>query len=197
MLYVLIGNHPIITTPKEMGYSRFPNSRTLTVSQELLNPCSLCFLLEFSISELAEMSIFVAVQFSINIGLCKHFNRWFCKSTKYKMKKNLTLHYVSRLILMLSEEEKLLMNQCTQVSINGTNSARFASHRNQFGSKTMWSRNQVYHIQNRNIPISKLSSNASSDSRLIEYCELDPDINLLYMTYDLSNHLMMLTGKKF
>ena len=45
-------------------------------------------------------------------------------------------------------------------------------------------------------PLSELNSDANSASKLIEFCEMDSDINYLYMTYDKSNKLIMMTGKK-
>ena len=96
---------------------------------------------------------------------------------------------------MLSEEEQELMSQCNQVSIQSTKIAELTTQRNKHGTDTIWSRNQIYYVQNREDPLSLLNSNVSSASKVIEYCRSDSDINYLYMTFDSTNKLTLLTGK--
>ena len=97
---------------------------------------------------------------------------------------------------MLSEEEQDLMSQCNQSSMKSTKIAELTTERNMHGTDTIWSRNHVYYIQNCEDPISLLNSNVSSASKVIEYCRSDPDINYLYMTFDSTNQLTLLTGKE-
>ena len=89
------------------------------------------------------------------------------------------------------------MLECNQVTINAEKIVQLISLRNKYGTNTIWTRDQIYYVQKRTDPLSGLNCNASSATTLIELCQLDPDINYLYMTYDRSNKLVMLTGKPF
>ena len=143
-------------------------------------------------------------RFSLNIVLCKITNRWFTSNKSHKKKQNLLIHnghikllpgHITCSISMLSEEEQELMSQCNQVSIKSTKIAELTTQRNKHGTDTIWSRNQIYYVQNREDPLSLLNSNVSSASKVIEYCRSDSDINYLYMTFDSTNKLTLLTGK--
>ena len=145
-------------------------------------------------------------RFSINIALCKHSDKWFLKNKRNSKSKQFTLHtghirllpeHISCSINMLNEEDHQLMRECNQVTINAAKITQLISLRNKYGTNTIWTRDQIYYVQKRTDPLSGLNCNASSATRLIEFCQLDPDINYLYMTYDRSNKLIMLTGKPF
>ena len=145
-------------------------------------------------------------RFSINVALCKLTNRWFLKNTRNSKTKQYTLHtghikllpaHISCSINKLNEEDYKLMSECNQVTINVTKIAQLISLRNQYGTNIIWTRDQIYYVQKRIDPLSGLNCNASSASRLIQFCELDLEINYLYMTYDNSNKLIMLTGKPY
>ena len=116
---------------------------------------------------------------STNTALCKLTNCWFYMNSKYGIAKKSTLHcghiqllpaHVSCSISMLSEEEHHLMSECIQISMNSTIIAQLATLKNKYDTDTMWSRHQVYYVQNRVNPFSNLNSNASSV----------PEKNILY-----------------
>ena len=83
--------------------------------------------------------------FSINIALCKQTNRWYLKSSRNSKNKERTLHighmkllpaHISCSITMLNDEDKDLILQCNQVTINAAKIANLISLRNKYGTNT-------------------------------------------------------------
>ena len=88
-----------------------------------------------------------------------------------------------------------LLNQCSQININYTRSASLINLRNVLGINNHWTRHQVRYLQNQNDCLSGLDENSSSAEKLINCLKKRNDTNYLYVTFEPSEGLTLMTGK--
>ena len=144
-------------------------------------------------------------QFRINISLYIETNIWYLRCRKGQRKTMLIytniifqwnpLMYIHT-FLYLSKKELKLISECSQIHINNTRTISLINIRNILGIQNQWTRYQIRYLSEINDMLSGLTSNSLSVELLIEALSGRDDTNYLYMTFEPSERLILMTGEK-
>ena len=152
----------------------------------------------------------VKCKFRINISLHKHFNCW-CIHNNKQSKSNtdhdhighfkMDASHIHTSLNLLPKDEITLAKQCSQLNMTNSNMASLINIRNVLGAHNNWTRHQIYYqnqmmekLKNLNSTVSR-AQKASSAEKLISMFEEWSDTNFLYLTYEPTKGLMLMTGK--
>ena len=101
---------------------------------------------------------------------------------------------------MLPPDESTIAKQCSQLNMTYSNIGSLINIRDVLCVNNNWTRHQVFYktrkdeLKNLNSTASK-DAKASSAEKLISMFEERRDTNFLYLTYEPSEGLMLMTGK--
>ena len=121
-----------------------------------------------------------------------------CKGIKKKDAKAHTGHYridpslLRTSLKMLSAEELEIAKNCAQIQLAASTTAELLAMRNYLGVNNIWSRHQIYYMENK---FKGLNQSALSAKALISSFQQMKDVNYLYVAYQPSEGLMLMTGK--
>ena len=99
-------------------------------------------------------------------------------------------------ISLFPEKELQLISECRQIHINTTRTTSLIKLRNILGIHYRWTRCQIRYLAEKNNILSGLTSNSSSVELLIEALNGREDTNYLYMTFEPSEGLILMTGER-
>ena len=142
--------------------------------------------------------------FRINVSLCKETNVWYLHCRKGKQKQIANLHknhlrmdssHIRTHISLFPEKDLKLITECSQTHINTTRIASLINIRNVLGINNRWTRYQIRYLGEKKNILSGLTSNGSSAELLIEALNDREDTNYLYMTFEPSEGLILMTGE--
>ena len=145
----------------------------------------------------------IKCQFRINVSLHKHTNRWSIHYTKGKNKLTADYHsghfkmdasYIHTNINLLPKAEIALAKQCSQLNMTSSNMASLVNIRNVLGVENHWTRHQLYYQNRLSQQLKQLNCNASSAEKLIDTFEKRTDTNFMYLTFQPTEGLMLMTG---
>ena len=103
--------------------------------------------------------------------------------------------YIHTNINLLPKEEIVLAKQCSQLNMTSSNMASLVNIRNVLGVENNWTRHQIYYKNKLSQQIKQLNANASSAEKLIVAFEKRSDVIFLYMTFQPTEGLMLMTGE--
>ena len=93
------------------------------------------------------------------------------------------------------ESELRLLNECSQIHINNTNIDSLINLRNVLGIDNKCTRYQIHYLQDKNNVPSGLTFSPSSVEMLIKALSSRNDSNNLYVTFEPTEGLPLITGK--
>ena len=153
----------------------------------------------------------VKCNFRINISLQKETNRWWIHNTKGR-NRNTANHHVGHFkmdashihtnISLLPKAEITMAKHCSQLNMTCSNMAALVNIRNVLGVENNWTRHQLYYQNRLSENLRSLNSNASnaekasSAEKLIRMFEERSDTNFMYLTYNPTEGLVLMKGKK-
>ena len=103
-------------------------------------------------------------------------------------------------ISLLPKDEINLAKQCSQLNMSTSNSSTLINIKNVLGIDNNWTRQQIFYQNKLTDRLNKLNSTASSAEKassaeqLISMFEERLDTNFLYLTYEPTEGLMLMTG---
>ena len=97
-------------------------------------------------------------------------------------------------INLLPKAEIALAKQCSQLNITCSNMASLVNIRNVLGVENHWTRHQLYYQNRLSQQLKQLNCNASSAEKLIDTFEKRTDTNFMYLTFQPTEGLMLMTG---
>ena len=142
--------------------------------------------------------------FRMNISLCKETNIWFLHCRKGSQKEQADLHknhlpmqpeHLHSHISLFPESQQQLLNECSQIHINNTRIASLINLRNVLGIDNKWTRYQIRYLQDKNNVLSGLTPSSTSAEMLIEALSSRDESNYLYVTFEPTEGLTLMTGK--
>ena len=148
----------------------------------------------------------IKCRFRINISLDKHSNSWFVHNNKLSNQEDHMGHFkmdsshIHTSLNMLPPEEIEMAKEGSQLNMTDSNTASLINIRDVLGVNNNWTRHQIFY-QNRKHELNTLNSTASeyakasSAEKLICMFQAREDTNFLYLTYEPSEGLMLMTGK--
>lgn len=95
----------------------------------------------------------------------------------------------------MDKNEEQLANQCPQLGFNTTATSALSTKRNESGLDLTWKLTQIdsYNRKLRN-SITKMTAKTSTAALLLETFEARDDVNFLYVTYNPTESLMILSS---
>ena len=151
----------------------------------------------------------VKCKFRINISLHKHTKCWWIHNSKgphqdiahkhmghFKMDAS----HIHTNVNLLPKDEITLAKQCSQLNMSSSNMAALVNIRNVLGIENNWTRHQLYYQNRLSEKLKQLNSDlssaekASSAEQLIRMFEERSDTNFMYLTYQPTEGLMLMTG---
>ena len=151
----------------------------------------------------------IKCRFRINISLNKYSNSWYIHNNKSSKNNNDHDHighykmdtaHIHTNVHMLPKDEIELARQCSQLNMTNSNMASLINIRDVLNVNNNWTRHQIYY-NNRKDELNKLNSSvstyskASSAEKLISMFHERSDTNFLYLTFEPTEGLMLMTGK--
>ena len=103
-------------------------------------------------------------------------------------------------ISLLQKDEIILAKQCSQLNMPSSNMSTLINIKNVLGIHNNWTRQQIYYQNQLTDRLNKLNSTASSAEKassaeqLISMFDERLDTNFLYLTYEPTEGLMLMTG---
>ena len=153
----------------------------------------------------------VKCNFRINISLHKETNCWWIHNTKGKNRNSADNHighfkmdasHIHTNVNLLPKVEITLAKQCSQLNMTSSNMAALVNIRNVLGVENNWTRHQLYYQNRLSEKLRTLNSNASSAEKassaenLIGMFEQRTDTNFMYLTFNPTEGLMLMKGKR-
>ena len=151
----------------------------------------------------------VKCKFRINISLHKELNSWWIhnnKKTKMTTDHDHTGHFkmdaghIHTHISLLPKDEITLAKHCSQLNMPSSNTSTLINIKNVLGINNNWTKQQIYYQNKLTDRLNKLNSSASSAEKassaeeLISMFDERLDTNFLYLTYEPTEGLMLMTG---
>ena len=97
---------------------------------------------------------------------------------------------------LMTEEERELARQCSQICFPASSTSALLSIRNNLGVNLTWKEEQIRYLTKKDRDVLyNLKEDASSAENLINSFSAREDVNYLYVTFDPTEGMVLLTGK--
>ena len=97
---------------------------------------------------------------------------------------------------LMTEEERELARQCSQICFPASSTSALLSIRNNLGVNLTWKEEQIRYLTKKDRDVLyNLKEDASSAENLINSFSVREDVNYLYVTFDPTEGMVLLTGK--
>ena len=97
---------------------------------------------------------------------------------------------------LMTEEERELARQCSQICFPASSTSALLSIRNNLGVNLTWKEEQIRYLTKKDRDVLyNLRQDASSAENLINSFSTRDDVNYLYVTFDQTEGMLLLTGK--
>ena len=97
---------------------------------------------------------------------------------------------------LMTEEERELARQCAQICFPASSTSALLSIRNNLGVNLTWKEEQIRYLTKKDRDVLyNLREDASSAVNLINSFSTRDDVNYLYITFDPTEGMLLLTGE--